>query len=355
MAPVEIPGVNVPLLTGPLVLGYMWGYGLFGVLTVQMYIYYVYFNSKDDWKMRLYVWFIFLLELVFTIFATIAAWDQYGPGWGDVDSLLLIDWSWEPLPPLNGAISTMVQTFYVWRIYNLTKNIWISLIIEVVSIVQCVFAWYFGISVGLNGLRVDKLKSVSPEVSVWLAGSAACDVMITATIVFVLYRANTQSDFKQTTSAVTKLIRFTVETGLLTSTAAVIELILWLTQSEYNIHFIGFLILGKLYSNALVATLNSRALVFGSVNTGAYTNSSGSSGLRSSNPFWDDRPKNQAHSTGTLSQAVHVTTTTDVQDDESHEMIVVSDLKRAAGNDLEIGAHGHNNNEAKYGEHRVHL
>ncbi len=49
----------------------MWGYGLFGVLTVQMCayelnicvevvlrdlidIYYVYFNSKDDWKMRLY-------------------------------------------------------------------------------------------------------------------------------------------------------------------------------------------------------------------------------------------------------------------------------------------------------------
>ena len=49
----------------------MWGYGLFGVLTVQMCayeldicvevvlrdlidIYHVYFNSKDNWKMRLY-------------------------------------------------------------------------------------------------------------------------------------------------------------------------------------------------------------------------------------------------------------------------------------------------------------
>ncbi|PBK85824.1 hypothetical protein ARMGADRAFT_1017632 [Armillaria gallica] len=355
MAPVEIPGINVPLLTGPLVLGYMWGYGLFGVLTVQMYIYYVYFNSKDDWKMRLYVWFMFLLELIFTIFTTIAAWDQYGPGWGDVDSLMFIDWSWEPLAQLNGIISAMVQSFYVWRIYNLTKNIWVSLIIEVVAIVQCVFAWYIGFSVTVHGRGVEKLLAVSPEVSVWLAGSASCDVMITSTIVFVLYRASSRSDFSQTTSAVTKIIRFTVETGLLTAAAAVAELILWLTQSEYNVHFIGFLVLGKLYSNTLVATLNSRALIFGSVSTGAYTNSSGSSSLRTSNLFWDDRPRSQNHSTGTQPQAVLVTRTTDVQDDESHEMIMVSDLKRAAGEDLEIGARGNNNDEANYGKHRVHL
>ncbi|KAK0201033.1 hypothetical protein DFS33DRAFT_1356566 [Desarmillaria ectypa] len=357
MAPVEIPGVNVPLLTGPLVLGYMWGYGLFGILTVQMYIYYIHFNTKDDWKMRLYVWFIFILELVFTIFSTIAAWNQYGPGWGDINSILLIDWSWEPLPSLNGTISAMVQTFYVWRIYNLTKNIWISLFIEVVAIVQCIFAWYFGIAVSVQGLHVESLKHLSPEVSVrtWLAGSAACDVMITATIVFVLYRANTRSNFSQTTSAVTKIIRFTVETGLLTSAAAVAELILWLTQSQYNIHFIGFLVLGKLYSNALVATLNSRALIFGSVHTGAYTNSSGSAGAHTSNPFWDEGAKSQTHSIGTRSQTVHVTRTTEVHDDDSHEMIVVSDLKRAAGDDLEIGAHRRNNDGAKYSGHRVHL
>ncbi|KAK0236754.1 hypothetical protein EDD85DRAFT_834808 [Armillaria nabsnona] len=356
MAPVEIPGINVPLLTGPLVLGYMWGYGLFGVLTVQMYIYYIHFNSKDDWKMRLYVWFIFLLELIFTIFSTIAAWDQYGPGWGDVNSILLIDWAWEPLPSLNGTISAMVQTFYVWRIYNLTKNIWISVFIELVAIMQCVFAWYFGISVSVQGLGVDKLVALTPEVSAWLAGSAACDVMITVTIVFVLYRANTRSNFSQTTSAVTKIIRFTVETGLLTAAAAVVELILWLAQSEYNIHFIGFLVLGKLYSNALVATLNSRALIFGSVHTGAYTNSSGSAGPHTSNPFWDEGAKSQTHSIGTRSQTVHVTRTTEVHDDDdSHEMIVVSDLKRAAGDDLEIGSHGHNNDEAKYGGRRVHL
>ncbi|KAK0213570.1 hypothetical protein IW262DRAFT_316584 [Armillaria fumosa] len=330
MAPISVPGINVPLVTGPLILGYMWGYGLFGILAVQMYIYYIHFNQKDTWKMRLYVWFIFLLEVVFTIFTTIAAWNQYAKGWGDVNTLSYIDWSWEPLPALNGTISSMVQTFYVWRIYNLTKNIWICILIEAVAVAQCVLAYYYGIAVSVQGLGVSKLVGLTPVVSTWLAGGVVCDVLITTVIVYVLWRANSQSTFKHTTNAVTKIIRFTVETGLLTSMAAVVELVLWLVQPRYYVHFIGFLVLGKLYSNALVATLNSRALVFGTIQNGAYINSTGSAIPHPSSSFWDDAGSKITAPLGALrSQTVHVTRTTEVHEDgDSHEMIVVSNLKR---------------------------
>ncbi|KAJ7208289.1 hypothetical protein GGX14DRAFT_633925 [Mycena pura] len=39
MAPVVIPGIDLPLITGPLVLGYMWSYCLYGILIVQVYMY----------------------------------------------------------------------------------------------------------------------------------------------------------------------------------------------------------------------------------------------------------------------------------------------------------------------------
>ncbi|KAK0432027.1 hypothetical protein EV421DRAFT_125377 [Armillaria borealis] len=353
MAPVDtVPGLDVTLLSGPLVLGYMWGYGLFGVLTVQMYIYYIFFNSKDNWKIRLYVWFIYVLELAFTILSTIAAWHQYGPGWGDINSLLFFHWSWEVLPSLNGTISAMVQTFYVWRIYNLTKNVWIPLLIELVAVVQCVLVWHFGIAVAVEGHAVDKLIGLSAEISAWLAGSAACDVMITSALVFVLYRKRSQSNFSGTTSVVTKLIRFTVETGLLTSAAAIVELVLWLILPEYNIHLIGFLVLAKLYSNALVASLNSRALIFGSLHAGAYTNSLESSGPPTSNLFWDEQSNSQTQTTSTTSQAMHIARTTETHNDSSHEMVVVPNWKHAAAGDTEIEA---NNEEAKHNGHRVHL
>ncbi|KAG7447213.1 uncharacterized protein BT62DRAFT_1004792 [Guyanagaster necrorhizus] len=345
MAPISVPGVNVPLITGPLILGYMWGYGLFGILTVQMYIYYIHFNHKDTWKTRLYVWLIFLLEVIFTIFSTIAAWNLYADGWGDVDMLSYIDWSWEPLPALNGTISSMVQTFYVWRIYNLTKNIWICIFIEIVAVVQCVFAYYFGIAVSVEGLGVSKLIELTPMVSTWLAGSAACDVLITSVIVYVLWQASSRSTFSQTTNAVTKIIRFTVETGLLTSVAAVVELVLWLIQPRYYVHFIGFLVLGKLYSNALVATLNSRALVFGAIQNGPSNLSR--SIPHSSSSFWNEvGPK----ITTVGAQTVQVTRTTEIhEDDDSHEMIVVSGVKRDKNTiSLEIDSNG---GQKYYGHH----
>lgn len=151
----------------------------------------------------------------------------------------------------------MVQSFYVWRIYNLTKNIFIALFIESVSLMQCILAFFYGIKVSWNqqscltslihcgkvsveGRGIDKLFALTNVISAWLVGAAVCDVLITVTIVTVLARANQRTRFKQTTNAITRLIRFTVETGLITSVMAVIELVLWLTTGkEYNIHFIG--------------------------------------------------------------------------------------------------------------------
>ncbi|PBK92498.1 hypothetical protein ARMGADRAFT_162318 [Armillaria gallica] len=239
----------------------MWGYGLYGVLLVQLYIYHITFrNDKNGFK--IFVWSLFLLESVFTIFTTIAAWHTFGTGWGDPDALTTIDVAWEPLPALNGFIAAMVQSFYVYRIWTLTKNVWLALIIEAVALMQCTLAFYYGIAVSVRGRRIDELFALTPSISAWLSGSAACDVLITASLVTILYRSKPRAVFSDTTNHVTRLIRYTVETGLLTSVVAVCELILWLTNRQYNFHFIGFLTLGKLYSNTLLATLNSRALMF---------------------------------------------------------------------------------------------
>ncbi len=31
----------------------------------------------------------------------IAAWNNFGKNWGDVDTLVTIDWAWDPLPIIN--------------------------------------------------------------------------------------------------------------------------------------------------------------------------------------------------------------------------------------------------------------
>ncbi|KAJ7187265.1 hypothetical protein C8R46DRAFT_1207224 [Mycena filopes] len=285
MAPVVIPGLDVPLLTGPLVLGDKNPIPIKAVAehVPQVFIYSEAF-PKDRPGIKAVVYSMFVFESIFTLFTAIAAWNQYGVGWGDVDSLLIIDWSWEPLPALNGVLAAEAQSFYIWRIWGLTRNIWLPIVLGCVMLTQLTVAFYYGIFISVKGRGIDKLFAVSPEITVWLTTSAVCDVLISISLVYIFSRQKQESNFPRTQGIINKLIRFSVETGSITSIGAIIDVILWLTTGhKWNIHFIFWLVIGKLYSNMLMATLNARAPIF----RGDAFNSTAP---QSVSTFWADAP-----------------------------------------------------------------
>ncbi|KAJ7306937.1 hypothetical protein DFH08DRAFT_1053911 [Mycena albidolilacea] len=111
--------------TGPLVLGYMWSYFLYGMLNVQVYMYCEAF-PQDRLGIKALVWSMFVLETGFSILITIVAWNAFGPGWGDPDTLGELDWTWLAMLPLNAILAAMAQGFYSWRIWILTnQRLWL--------------------------------------------------------------------------------------------------------------------------------------------------------------------------------------------------------------------------------------
>jgi hypothetical protein len=44
---------------------------------------------------------MFVLETGFSILITIGAWNAFGPGWGDLDTLGELDWTWLVMLPVN--------------------------------------------------------------------------------------------------------------------------------------------------------------------------------------------------------------------------------------------------------------
>ncbi|KAF7348028.1 hypothetical protein MSAN_01755200 [Mycena sanguinolenta] len=319
MAPVVIPGVIVSYITGPVVLGYMWSYCLYGMLIVQVYLYSEMFPN-DSRGIKAFVWSMFFLETVFTLLITIAAWNDYGPGWGDIDTLSIFDWSWDPLPPLSGFLAGMAQSFYIWRISKLTKKRWVLVLIASVMITQVTVAFYYGIRVALEGRTSTQLFALSPEITLWLIGSAVCDVSITVTLVIILSAQKRRTSFQRTTGVINKLIRFSVETGCVTSVGAIIDVTLWLTTKEWNFHLIAFLVLGKLYSNVLMATLNCRAPLFRSHSetTTAMPQSS----------LWAEPRLKPTHESR---PAVHISRNTDVTRDTDTIIMTLKDFNDTAG------------------------
>ncbi|KAF7319681.1 hypothetical protein MKEN_00749300 [Mycena kentingensis (nom. inval.)] len=278
MAPVVVPGVDLPLLTGPLVLGYMWGYGLYGAFVVQFYLYLQVFKTERV-AIKVLVWATFVMETAFTVLCTVAAWNNYGPGWGDLDTLVVIDWSWQGLPPLNGFLAALAQSFYMWRIYRLTRRLYLPALIGCVStafwvdidllttcetkcmLTQLTAVLYYGISVSVDGHRFEQLNKYSMEITLWLVSASVSDLLIASSLVIILWRQRQRAQFQRTTEVIDRLIRYAIETGSLTSACAITEVVLWLGTREYNFHFIFFLLIGRLYSNTLMATLNSRAAI----------------------------------------------------------------------------------------------
>ncbi|RDB18691.1 hypothetical protein Hypma_014756 [Hypsizygus marmoreus] len=251
-----VPG-DIALLTGPMLLGNFFGYGLFGILVVQLFMYHYRF-PKDPLWIKTLVWFLFVIDTLITVLATIAAWNMLAQGWGKPATLTPLDWPFGGIPLLSGLVASCVHFFFCWRLWKLRGAMLIPVIIATISLLTWATASYCGIHG--RSLGILRLKSLKPYVIVWLGGSTLVDSLIAGYMVLILFQASSRTAFQATSSLLHKLITLTIETGLATGLAALAELVLFIVFPENNMHFIPFLMLAKLYSNTLLATLNARGL-----------------------------------------------------------------------------------------------
>ncbi|KAF8288397.1 hypothetical protein DL93DRAFT_2044490, partial [Clavulina sp. PMI_390] len=108
----------------------------------------------------------------------------------------------------------------------------------------------------------DKFQSFQSVVIVWLTTSAATDILIA--IILVVQLSRRRNGIADTEDLITRLVRFTIQTGLVTSLWAITDLIVFLTlvssfitfHSFYPIsrHLIFNLALSKLYSGACLSS-----------------------------------------------------------------------------------------------------
>lgn len=96
------------------------------------------------------VWGIFVVDIIITMFSTIAVWNSLAAGWGDLAVLAPLDWPYEGLPFLSGLgafskdlagtlflpnliVSSSVHFFFCWRIWKLRRSYIVPGIIMIVG------------------------------------------------------------------------------------------------------------------------------------------------------------------------------------------------------------------------------
>ncbi|KAJ7116125.1 hypothetical protein C8R43DRAFT_1242339 [Mycena crocata] len=156
------------------------------------------------------------------------------------------------------AIATMVQQFYCWRIFKIGKSVTLTAAVSLVSWTSCVLLLvYSAKAVRLPLLsEVITLKTLSIVANTM---SAVADISISVVLVVLLHTAKT--GFKRSTDLINRLMVFTFNTGLPTSVFALVATVCIAAFPDTFLYIFFFLLLGRLYTNSLLVTLNSREYI----------------------------------------------------------------------------------------------
>jgi len=246
----------------PLFLGNSFNWLGLGALIVQCYYYSQNF-TQDTRAIRGLVYGLFILELVQTVTTTHQAWWYIITDWNTPSALGGFPWSAMTVPVMAGIIAGVVQLFYAWRIWTLSQGKIMrccTVLIVFLAVAQCTSA-VVGCSIFQTNPTQEHLERLHPVLYFWLVASFLTDVLVAACMLWLLYKAKSQSTVADTGTLLSKLITNTIGTGTATALCGTLTLALYVTTVGFSFQYMpAAYILGKLYSNSVMAALNARKL-----------------------------------------------------------------------------------------------
>ncbi|KAJ7694358.1 hypothetical protein B0H17DRAFT_1329994 [Mycena rosella] len=252
------PAPDVTLLFGPLLIGVLLNTLLYGIMLIQAFIYYQRYNSDRAW-FRYLVLYLVIAETANWICDIGLIYEPLIIRYATAEALTTSPLLLRADGILTVLISTPVQLFIAWRVRVITRSAILPAVISILAIV----------SLG-GGISVTAVVSMHPdyasfpsfkaEVTTWLVSTSACDVFLTSSLVYSLVCIwIRKTRVVATDSYINKIIRLTVQTGLITAAAACLDLALFIALSNTTLNFMSDFPLSKLYTNSLISTLNARA------------------------------------------------------------------------------------------------
>lgn len=232
---------------------------LYGITTLQTYVYYMHY-SEDTSVIKFIVAAIWLLDSLHVSFMCHTLYYYLIINYGDPMSLLYVVWSFPASLMANVLAITMVQLFFAHQIYHLCRNKmrWIVTVPIVLSVLAHLA---FGMVTVIMTLVNNQASNVSrtrfytatPAVS----AIVLAEILITTSLCVLLYDSGSRSAVPRTKRLLNTLIIYAVNRCLLTLLVTVAELIVDANDQSAWTMGLDFIV-GKLYANSLLASLNTR-------------------------------------------------------------------------------------------------
>ncbi|KAF7289731.1 hypothetical protein MIND_01346700 [Mycena indigotica] len=259
-APNPLAHFDAAPTVGALLIGTLCSYVLFGITTVQAYLYYGRFQD-DPWTLKGMVAFVWMFEFAHAASIGHANYFYAVINYGNPRSLLgKMPVSLALSVVLGAIITTLVQSFFAFRIWNLAANRFVRII--------PLLLWITGGAYLVGSIAATTLAIGAKNIpsflnqygwlllTPWIV-NLINDNVITISLVLLLLSSRSKG-FQRTSALVDKLIMWTIETGLITSIFSVLTLAFYQAERT-NFVWVGIqFVKARLFANSLLASLNSR-------------------------------------------------------------------------------------------------
>ncbi|KAG1836395.1 hypothetical protein DFJ58DRAFT_749796 [Suillus subalutaceus] len=242
---------------GPAVVGSMIASYLFGCSTMQTYTYCKRFPG-DRRAFQILVAAVTILTFAHIICTLYWTWTLTVTGCEDPDGVTIFSSSRDANLILTPLISTLVQMFFIYRLFKLSGSKTVAAFCGILSMLN------------LTGTLVDAVGALSISANrtaqnarnwltiTTLVAATVCDLITTIGLVYVLQRERRRTTVHQTHNIADRLTLWAIETGLATSMSAVLVLVFFCVMRNTFFWAAIYDVLADVYTNSLLAALNSR-------------------------------------------------------------------------------------------------
>ncbi|KAI0644919.1 hypothetical protein C8Q79DRAFT_1119719 [Trametes meyenii] len=240
---------------GAVLLGSIFGFMLYGLMLHQTYRYYRMYPA-DGLVLKGLVFVIVVAETLHTALWITVCYEYLINNYFNPLNLIETHWYIQLTIPMTAITGLFSQTFYAGRVYFIGPQ-YRPLVAIAVIVMLLSLAWDFVATVKVfHAPTLQAFSHYSWIVSVAYGLAVLCDLITASALILALLRSRT--GVRRTDSVVEVLVLYTVNTGLLTTIVGLLVFVFALVHSE-NLIYAGLSIPGvKLYSNSVLAMLNSR-------------------------------------------------------------------------------------------------
>lgn len=251
--------VNVQASLGAENIGIWVAQIVYGANLAQGVRYWSHFPN-DHFVMKFLVAFLMLVDFLGVVcyLRLMYFWDVLS--WGNEYALTVLDWSFFADVLMTGLVPTVVQWYFVWRVYAVsgkTARI-MPAIIVLCSIMQLAFCNTVLIGIWFGGTP-DKIGDWLWAVYAWFIPGAMGDALITINMLYYLRKAKKTSDFARTRGILNKFVVLVFETNAVTFIGALSILVVFATTNHISLAYNALTyVVTKTYVLSLLLATNLR-------------------------------------------------------------------------------------------------